>query len=110
PRWERVLEIVAGYRSSPDSEERTHNRLIIEIMGRTSNIILCDEQGLILGSLKHVGANINRYRVIAANVQYVPPPPQQRTFAGQTLPRLEPTTITASQLAILAAEEPAEPP
>ncbi len=109
PRWERVLEIVAGYRSSPDSEERTHYRLIVEIMGRTSNIILCDEQGLILGSLKHVGANINRYRVIAANVQYVPPPPQQRTFAGQSLPRLDGAAVTAAQLAIVAAEEHTEP-
>jgi predicted ribosome quality control (RQC) complex YloA/Tae2 family protein len=109
-RWERVLEIVAGYRSGSESEQGVRCRLIIEIMGRISNIILCDEQGLILGSLKHVGSDINRYRVIAPNVQYVPPPPQQRTFAGQTLPRLEPTTITASQLAILAAEEPAEPP
>jgi predicted ribosome quality control (RQC) complex YloA/Tae2 family protein len=110
PRWERVLEIVAGYRSGSESEQGVRYRLIIEIMGRISNIILCDEQGLILGSLKHVGSDINRYRVIAPNVQYVPPPPQQRTFAGQTLPRLEPTTITASQLAILATEEPAEPP
>ncbi len=109
PRWERVLEIVAGYRNA-ESEERMHCRLIIEIMGRTSNIILCDEQGLILGSLKHVGADINRYRVIAANVQYVPPPPQTRTFAGQVLPRLDPAAITAAQLAILAAEEPAELP
>ena len=110
PRWERVLEIVAGYRSGSESEQGVRYRLIIEIMGRTSNIILCDEQGLILGSLKHVGSDINRYRVIAANVQYVPPPPQQRTIAGQTLPRLEPTTINTSQLAMLAAEEAAEPP
>jgi predicted ribosome quality control (RQC) complex YloA/Tae2 family protein len=52
-----------------------------------------------------VGADINRYRVIAANVQYVPPPPQQRIIMGQSLPRLEPTTITAAQLALCAAED-----
>src|SRR5229473_8603978 len=49
PRWERVLEITAGYRSSAGRE--FHYRLIVEIMGRLSNIILCDEHGLILGSL-----------------------------------------------------------
>src|SRR5712671_3861091 len=110
-RWERVVELIAGYRSAPGSEGSTHYRLIVEVMGRMSNIILCDEQGLILGSLKHVGADVNRYRVIAANVQYVPPPPQQRTFAGQALPRLEPTTFTAASLAIIAAarDEPASP-
>ncbi len=104
-RWERVIEIVAGYRSSPESEERTRVRLILEIMGRVSNIILCDEQGIILGSLKRVGADINRYRVIAAGIPYVPPPPQQRLFAGQELPRLDPVHVTAAQLAICAAQE-----
>src|SRR5215471_16086547 len=98
PRWERVLEIIAGHRKAPDSDERVHYRLIIEIMGRLSNIIFCDEHGLILGSLKRVGADVNRYRVIAANVQYIPPPPQQRILAGQLVPRLEPTTVTISQL------------
>jgi predicted ribosome quality control (RQC) complex YloA/Tae2 family protein len=107
PRWERVLEIVAGYRRSPDSDERVRFRLIVEIMGRFSNIVFCDEQGLILGCLKRVGADVNRYRVIATGVPYVPPPPQQRTLAGQSLPRLEPTSVTAAQLAICAAEEPA---
>jgi predicted ribosome quality control (RQC) complex YloA/Tae2 family protein len=105
PRWERVLEIVASHPSSPGSEERTRYRLILEIMGRMSNIILCNEQGLILGSLKHVGADVNRYRVISANVNYVPPPPQQRTFAGQSLPRLEPTTVVASQFPLIAENE-----
>ncbi len=105
PRWERVIELIAGYRSAPGSEGSTHYRLIVEVMGRMSNVILCDEQGLILGSLKHVGADVNRYRVIAANIQYVPPPPQQRTVLGQSLPRLEPTTITAAQLALCGAED-----
>ncbi|GAC1388887.1 MAG: NFACT RNA binding domain-containing protein [Ktedonobacteraceae bacterium] len=107
PRWERVIEIVAGYRADPDSNERVHFRLIIEIMGRLSNIILCDEQGMILGSIKRVGADVNRYRTIATGVQYVPPPPQQRIFAGQSLPRLEPTTVTAAQLSLSAAEDAA---
>jgi predicted ribosome quality control (RQC) complex YloA/Tae2 family protein len=98
PRWERVLEIIAGHRAAPDSDERIHYRLIVEIMGRLSNIIFCNEHGLILGSLKRVGAEVNRYRVIAANVQYIPPPPQQHTVAGQSLPRLEPTTVTVAQL------------
>lgn len=109
-RWERVLEIIASHPSSPGSEERTRYRLIVEIMGRMSNLILCNEQGLILGSLKHVGADVNRYRVITTNEVYVPPPPQQRTFAGQSLPRLEPTTVLASQLSLIPGNESAEQP
>ncbi len=60
---------------------------------------------MILGSLKRIGADINRYRVIAAGIPYVPPPMQQRTLAGQSLPRLEPTSITAAQLSIAYAAE-----
>ncbi len=105
PRWERVLEIIIGYRNGPEGSEYIHFRLIIEVMGRLSNIILCDEAGMILGSLKRIGADINRYRVIAAGIPYVPPPLQQRTLAGQNLPRLEPTTVTAAQLSIAYAAE-----
>lgn len=108
PRWERIVEIVAGYRSSPDSDERIHLRLIVEIMGRLSNIIFCNEQGLILGSLKRVGSDVNRYRVIATGVPYVPPPPQQRTLTGQQLPRIDSAAVTAAQLAICAAEAPSD--
>ncbi len=104
-RWERVIEISAGHRNPSDPEKRTSYLLIIELMGRMSNIILCNDQGLILGSLKHVGANVNRYRVIDANVQYVPPPPQQRMAAGVALPRLEPTVVTAAQLAQCERED-----
>lgn len=109
PHWERVIELITSRRVSPESEERQRYRLIIEIMGRMSNSILCDEQGMILGSIKQVGADVNRYRTIAANVAYVPPPPQQYTFAGQTLPRIEPSMITGAQLTMLAAEEPPAP-
>ena len=105
PRWERVLEMIVGHRAAQGASEHITYRLIIELMGRVSNIILCDARGLILGSLKHVGADINRYRVIAPNITYVPPPPQQRIVAGQALPRLEPTTITAARLALCSAED-----
>ena len=104
-RWERVIEMRMGHRNASNPEKRTIYRLFIELMGRMSNIILCNDQGLILGSLKHVGADINRYRVIDTNVKYVPPPPQQRMVAGISLPRLEPTIVTAAQLTQCEREE-----
>ncbi len=109
PRWERVIELVASYRGETPDAERVRFRLIIEIMGRLSNIIFCDEQGMILGSLKHVGADVNRYRVIAPNVPYVPPPPQMRTLGTVSLPRLDPSMLAASQLEAVAVEETARP-
>ena len=109
PRQERVIEIIARARSEAESDEYTRYRLIIEIMGRLSNIIFCDTRGMILGSLKHVGAEVNRYRVIAPGVLYVAPPPQVRVVGDQSLPRLDPATITAAQLSALAMEEAARP-
>jgi predicted ribosome quality control (RQC) complex YloA/Tae2 family protein len=105
PRWERVIELVASHRAGPETEERARYRLIVEVMGRLSNIICCDQQGRILGSLKVVGAEVNRYRVITPNVPYVPPPPQQRILAGQSLPRLDPAIDTAGALQQAAAGE-----
>ena len=104
-RWERVIEIRTGHYNASNPEKRTNYRLIIELMGRMSNIILCNDQELILGSLKHVGADINRYRVIDTNVKYVSPPPQQRMVEGVPLPRLEPTVVTAAQLAQCERED-----
>ncbi|MGH2494665.1 MAG: Rqc2 family fibronectin-binding protein [Ktedonobacteraceae bacterium] len=109
PRWERVIELIASHRKDVGSDERARYRLIIEIMGRLSNIIFCDEQGMILGSLKHIGADVNRYRIIAPNVPYVAPPPQTRHAGEQSLPRLDPATLTASQLASVALEDAARP-
>jgi predicted ribosome quality control (RQC) complex YloA/Tae2 family protein len=108
PRWERILEIVAGYRKSQDSDERVRFRLIIEIMGRHSNIILCNEEGMILGCLKRIGAEVNRYRIVATGMPYVPPPPQGHTVAGQLLPRLNPASVSAAQLATCSVEDTAE--
>ena len=109
PRWERVIEIIASARREAGSDERARYRLIIEIMGRLSNIIFCDEQGMILGSIKHVGADVNRYRVIAPNVPYVAPPPQMSVVGEQSLPRLDPATLSTSQLQGAAMEEVARP-
>ncbi len=105
PRWERMLELVASYRSGPQSDERVRFRLIAEMMGNLSNIIFCDEAGMILGSLKHVGAEVNRYRTVAANVRYIPPPPQQHTFTGHTLPKVEAATLQADSLALWAGDQ-----
>lgn len=110
PRWERVLEVVTSYRRNAEGDERVRFHLIIEIMGRLSNIILCNDQREILGAVKYVVLEVNRYREIAVGRPYVPPPPQLRTVVGQSLPRLEPTSITAAQLVLCAADERAAQP
>src|SRR5579871_816807 len=85
PRWERLVEIGFVRRSATNQHEASSPRvwLIIEVMGRLSNILLRDASGMILGSLRQVGPEVNRYRVIAPHEPYKYPPPQQRLLNGQ---------------------------
>ena len=53
-------------------------RLVVEIMGRHSNIILHDSAGAILDSIKRVPPRLNRYRTILPRQPYVPPPAQEK--------------------------------
>jgi len=58
-------------------EGNTPYTLIAEIMGKHSNLILVDGEGLILGAAKTIGRGINRVRQILAGVLYAPPPKQR---------------------------------
>ena len=102
PRWERLIEIGCGHGQSPSaSPSDTTSRpvwLIVEIMGRLSNLILRDDDGTILGALRLVDATENRYRTIAPHVTYRYPPPQTRVASQEILPRLEPERVTAHDL------------
>ena len=48
-------------------------RLIIEIMGKHSNIIFCNEKGMIIDSIKHVSANISSVREVLPGRDYFIP-------------------------------------
>jgi predicted ribosome quality control (RQC) complex YloA/Tae2 family protein len=82
PPFERVLHIGVQH---PEG----NTTLIIEAMGRHSNIVLVAEEGLILESIKRVGPEKNRYRTILPQRLYVPPPPQSK---------LDPTDVTELRL------------
>ena len=77
---DRVLEI--GFVGPYDDPPRT---LVIEIMGRHSNIILVDDRsGLVLDSIKHIGPAQSRVRTVRPGTKYVPPPSQERLNPLQT--------------------------
>jgi predicted ribosome quality control (RQC) complex YloA/Tae2 family protein len=105
PRWERLVEIGFARRAGADQHSSPMSQvwLIIEVMGRLSNIILRDATGIILGSLKQVGPEVNRYRVISPHEPYKYPPPPQRILDGQSVPRLEASTLTGDALRVGAA-------
>ena len=70
---DRILEIsVSNKNEIGDSVAVT---LVIEIMGKHSNIILLDKaSGKIIEAIKHVGFSQNSYRIILPGSTYVAPP------------------------------------
>jgi len=51
-------------------------RFIVELMGKNSNLILCDRDFTILDAMKHVPGWQNRYREILPGRMYIRPPEQ----------------------------------
>lgn len=52
--------------------------LFVEIMGKYSNIILVDENGVVLDSIKRITRQISREREIYPGIKYVYPPKQNK--------------------------------
>ena len=85
PPSDRVLHIGGQH---PEG----NTTLIVEVMGRYSNIVLAAEEGgcaQILECIKRIGPEKSRYRTILPQRLYVPPPPQRK---------LDPTAITELRL------------
>ena len=86
PHFERIVEIhIEATNELGDKEEK---KLIIEIMGRHSNIILTKENYNILDSIKHISADKSSLRQVLPNKQYVYP-------SNQT--KLNPLTTTQEE-------------
>ena len=57
-------------------------RLVLEIMGRHSNLLLLDEQDRILEATRHVNPEMSRVRQIQPGMTYLPPPAQDKLDPG----------------------------
>lgn len=53
-------------------------RLILEVMGRHSNLMLVDGDGRILDAARHVSADMSRVRQVQPGLPYLPPPGQDK--------------------------------
>ncbi|PWA13451.1 hypothetical protein DCC39_00745 [Pueribacillus theae] len=59
--------------------DTTKKTLIVEIMGRHSNVILVDtEKKVIIDSIKHLPPSVNSYRTIMPGQPYIEPPQQNK--------------------------------
>ena len=77
PNFERIVEIIIEHRNEMgDIEEK---RLITEIMGRHSNIILVDKDGRVLDSIKRVPSDVSSVREVLPGREYFYPPAEGKT-------------------------------
>ncbi len=73
---ERILKI--NFSGTDELGDKTNYSLIIEIMGKYSNIIFVGKDGKIIDSMKRVDENKSHIREILPGVTYVAPPKQDK--------------------------------
>ncbi len=86
PGLERIIELTLEHLD--EMGDACRKRLIIEIMGKHSNIIFCKEDGTILDSIKHVSAQVSSVREVLPGRMY---------FIPQTMEKADPLTITLEE-------------
>ena len=84
---ERIVEI--DIQTTNELGFSTNKKLIIEIMGKHSNIILIDvESGKIIDCIKHISIDVNRIRQLLPGKMYEYPPSQGKTCLFNVEPPL----------------------
>jgi len=89
PRYERILRVsiakplrVNNDTDEPDDDdsdpEFAYSDLIVEMMGRRSNVILVSQDGRIRDAIKRVTPAMSRVRSVLPGKPYAPPPPQEK--------------------------------
>ncbi|TCS94594.1 Rqc2 family fibronectin-binding protein [Hazenella coriacea] len=74
---ERVIHF--NFRTRNDLGDEVSRRLIVEIMGRHSNLILVDpESGTIYDGIRRVSYAVSQYRQVLPGVRYIEPPAQNK--------------------------------
>ncbi len=95
PSFERIIEISIS--TTDELGDRKDKRLIIEMMGRYSNIILVNAENRIFDSLLHVDSQMSRVREVMPARPYVYPP-----FQGKLTPAEALELLKKGELPILA--------
>lgn len=88
PGLERVLDFEIEHRDELGDLRRKHLR--VEIMGKHSNVIFCDDADMIIDSIKHVLPQISSVREVLPGRPY---------FIPQTTKKLDPLAVTESEFA-----------
>ena len=95
PGLERVIELKIEHLN--ELGDLCHKTLVVEIMGKHSNIIFLNEERMILDSIKHVSLNMSSVREVLPGRDY---------FIPQTQEKQNPLTITEEDFYQTVCEKP----
>lgn len=76
PNFERIIDMSIEHLNELGDLCTKH--LIVEIMGKHSNIIFCDNDYKIIDSIKHISAQISSVREVLPGRDYIVPPSQDK--------------------------------
>lgn len=76
PGLERIVEIDIEHLN--EMGDLCKKKMIIEIMGKHSNIIFLDDKGMIIDSIKHISHQISSVREVLPGRDYTYPPQQDK--------------------------------
>ena len=96
PKLERIIRFTIEHLN--ELGDLCRKVLIVEIMGKHSNIIFCTEAGKIIDSIKHVSAQISSVREVLPGREY---------FIPDTMHKADPLTVSKGAFASLLSEKPA---
>ena len=87
PSLERILIFEIEHMDEMGDLKR--KKMIVELMGKHSNIIFTDEDGIIIDSIKHVNSAVSSVREVLPGRDY---------FIPNTLNKLDPFAVTEDEL------------
>ncbi len=76
PGLERIVEISVEHLN--EMGDLCKKKLLVEIMGKHSNIIFLDDKGMIIDSIKHISHQISSVREVLPGRDYIYPPTQDK--------------------------------
>lgn len=88
PHMERIIHMEIEHLN--EMGDLCHKTLVVELMGKHSNIIFCDEDGTIIDSIKHVSSAVSSVREVLPGKPYF--------IANTQEEKLDPTSVTAEQI------------
>lgn len=95
PKLERIITLHIEHLN--ELGDLCEKKLIIEIMGKHSNIIFCDNNNMILDSIKHVSAQMSSVREVLPGREY---------FIPDTMAKSDPLTVNEKEFLDTLKEKP----